>query len=150
MIETGIQGGVHMIEYRTTLEGITQDQLKGFFVGWRKPLTESQHLEILHNSAYFVLAYDTQLGRVVGFINALSDNVNFAFIPMLYVLPTHQRQGIGNELMTRMLELLSYITCIDLTCDPAMQPWYEKFGMLRSSGMVIRKYLKLPETFRTF
>ena len=27
-----------MIEYRTTLDGISSSHLKGFFVGWKKPL----------------------------------------------------------------------------------------------------------------
>jgi len=77
----------------------------------------------------------------VGFINALSDDVQFAFVPMLEVLPKYQNRGIGSELMRRMLHELDHITCIDLTCDENMQAWYEQFGMLRSRGMVIRKYL---------
>ena len=130
-----------MIEYRTTLEGINEAQLEGFFVGWRSPISPSQHLTILQNSTHVVLAYDTERDKVVGFINALSDKVNFAFIPMLEVLPEYQRQGIGRELMERMLKELEPIACIDLMCDEDMQTWYEKLGMLRSHGMVIRKYV---------
>jgi len=45
--------------------------------------------------------------------------------------------GIAPE----MLERLDHIQAIDLTCDKHLQPFYERFGMLRSVGMVIRKYL---------
>ena len=130
-----------MIIYKTDIEGISIEQLEGFFVGWRSPLTEEQHYYILRNSNYIVLAYDTEKSRVVGFINALSDKINFAFIPMLEVLPEYQMLWIGTNLMKKMLELLGDITCIDLTCDIEMQGFYERFDMLRSNGMVIRKYL---------
>lgn len=106
-----------MIEYMTELNGIRPEDLEGFFVGWKKPLSIYEHYEILKNSSYIVIAYDTESSKVVGFINALSDKVNFAFIPMLEVLPEYQHKGIGSRLMKIMLELLKNISCIDLTCD---------------------------------
>ena len=130
-----------MIKYLYSLDRITAEQLEGFFVGWADPLTPEEHLQALKNSEYLVLAYDTEKEKVVGFINALSDEVNFAFIPMLEVLPAYQDQGIGQELMRKMLALLNHLNCIDLTCDQELQPFYERFGMLRSQGMVIRKHL---------
>jgi len=130
-----------MIKYLTSLDGITSKQLQGFFVGWTNPLTPEQHYKILQNSEYVVLAYDSEEKLVVGFINALSDQINFAFIPMLEVLPEYQNRGIGKKLMEKMINILDYITCIDLTCDKEMQSFYEKFGMLKSHGMVFRKYL---------
>jgi len=129
-----------MIEYRTTLEGLAAADLRGFFAGWRKPLTPEQHYQILQSCAHFVLAYDTATQGVVGVVNALSDRVNFAFIPMLEVLPEYQHRGIGSELMRRMLDLLAGIQCVDLTCDADMQPFYERFGMLKSCGMVVRRH----------
>ena len=130
-----------MIKYLTSLNGITAEQLKGFFVGWAEPLTSEEHLKALQNSEYIVLAFDTEKQKVVGFINALSDEINFAFIPMLEVLPEYQNRGIGQRLMNKMLDLLDHLGCIDLTCDQELQPFYEKFGMLRSHGMVLRKQL---------
>lgn len=43
--------------------------------------------------------------------------------------------------MKIMLKLLENISCIDLTCDVEMQNFYEEFGMLKSHGMIIRKYI---------
>lgn len=129
------------MEYITSVQEISPDQLQGFCVGWRQPLTPTQLHQILENSSYLVLALDQETNRVIGFVNALSDEVNFAFIPMLEVLPPYQKRGIGSELVLRLLAHLGHITCIDLMCDADMQPFYERFGMLRSQGMVIRKYL---------
>ncbi len=130
-----------MIKYLTSLDRITAEQLQGFFVGWAEPLTPEDHLKALENSEYIVLAYDTEKQKVIGFINALSDDINFAFIPMLEVLPEYQNRGIGKELMKKMLGLLDHLSCIDLTCDKDLQSFYEKFGMLKSRGMILRKHL---------
>ncbi len=136
---TYIYGVSIMIKYTTNLEGIKKKELTGFFVGWRKPLTIEQFHKILQNSEYIVVAYEADEKRVVGFINALSDEVNFAFIPMLEVLPDYQHQGIGTKLVEKMLEELEHINCIDLMCDTDTQSFYKKFGLIKSSGMILRK-----------
>ncbi|NQT60504.1 MAG: GNAT family N-acetyltransferase [Bacteroidetes bacterium] len=130
-----------MILYKTDLVGIATEQLKNFFVGWKEPLLPEDHMQILQNSYRFVLAIDIETNMVVGFINALSDKIQFAFIPMLEVLPDYQNKGIGTKLMEILLSKLVHIDCIDLTCDPEKQSFYERFNMLKSHGMVIRRYL---------
>lgn len=127
-----------MIDY---IDHLDYHLLEGFCDGWKKPLSPLQLREVITNSTYKVLAIDAAKSKVVGIITALSDNVNWAFIPYLEVLPEYQKQGIGTELMKRMLAQLAHINCIDLTCDPEVQPFYERFGMLKSEGMVIRRYL---------
>jgi len=77
---------------------------------------------------------------VQSFSTALTDNIQSAFIPLLEVLPDYRRQGIGSELVSRMLNKLVGIPAIDLTCDPDIQNFYSKFGMVPSVGMVIRRY----------
>lgn len=130
-----------MIEYRDTMDGAEYYTFDGFCVGWKKPLSTVQLRAVISNSTFKILAIDSATTKVVGIITALSDQINWAFIPYLEVLPEYQKQGIGKELMKRMLTKLSQINCIDLTCDPEMQPFYDKFGMLKSEGMVIRRYL---------
>jgi len=114
--------------------------IKGFCNGWKKPLSENQLKEIIKNSAYVVIAVNGE--SVIGIITALCDYVNWAFIPYLEVKEEYKGKGIGTELMTRILRKLKDINCIDLTCDIEMQNFYEKFEMLKSNGMVIRKYFK--------
>ena len=57
------------------------------------------------------------------------------------MLPEYQKRGIGSELFRRMLVKLNSIANIDLTCDPDMQPFYERFNMSRSHGMILRRTL---------
>ena len=98
---------------------------------------------ILNRSYCFVLAKDEN--NVVGFVNALSDGIKFAFIPMLEVLPEYKNLGIGTKLLNSLFETLNDIPNIDLACNQNLQAFYENFGMLKSHGMVFRKYLTEEE-----
>ena len=131
-----------MISFTDSVEGITPDQLDGFFVGWINPPSTETHLKLLVNSDHLVLAIDDETGSVVGFVTAISDGVLAASIPLLEVLPAYQGQGIGTELMRRTLEKLSGLYAIDLMCDPELQPFYSRLGMIPSSGMIIRHYTR--------
>lgn len=130
-----------MIIYTDSLDGITADHLRGgFFAGWSRPLTPEIHLRTLHGATGVVLALDDATGHVVGYITMISDGVLSAFIPNIEVLKAYQGQGIGSELMRRMLDKLSRIPNIDLICDSDVQPFYQRFGMTLYTGMLIRKH----------
>ena len=129
-----------MITYTDSLDTITSSELQGgFFVGWPNPPSPTNHYRILANSAAIVLAR-TADGTVVGFITAVSDGVSCAYIPHLEVLPAYQGQGIGTTLVQQMLAKLRHLYMIDLVCDPAVQPFYERLGMRNVVGMVVRNY----------
>jgi ribosomal protein S18 acetylase RimI-like enzyme len=127
-----------MISYTDSLEHITAEQLQGFFVGWTHPPSPETHLRLLHGSYQICLALNDE--QVVGFINAISDGVMTAFIPNLEVLPDYQGQGIGSGLVRRMLDSLKYLYSIDLMADEDVQAFYERLGMRKSTGMLIRNY----------
>lgn len=86
-----------MISYTDSIESITADKLRGFFVGWTNPPSPETHLKLLANSYKVVLAIDDETGNVVGFITTISDGVLSAYIPLLEVLPAYQRQGACSE-----------------------------------------------------
>ncbi len=128
------------IRYQESYEGVTAEQLTGFFTHWYHPRTPAEHLAILQGSNYVVLAVDEQSGQAVGFVTALTDGVQAAFISLLEVLPDYQGRGIGSELMNRVLKKFRHLPAIDLTCNPDMQPFYARFGMKPSVGAVLRTY----------
>lgn len=129
-----------MIVYTDQVSSITPPQLTGFFVGWPNPPNPETHLRVLQGSYRVWLALDADTQQVVGFINAISDSVLAAFIPLLEVLPDYHHQGIGSELTQRMLNSLSHLYSVDLLCDDALIPYYEKFGMRSGNGMMSRNY----------
>lgn len=129
-----------MITYSDSVDGITADKLNGFFVGWPNPPTPATHLRILQGSTHVQLAIDDETGNVVGFMTAISDGVSAAYIPHLEVLPAYKQQGIGSELVKRMLETLKNIYMVDLICDADVQPFYARLGMRPYTAMIHRNY----------
>lgn len=128
-----------MIAYLDSLDGIAPEQLQGFFVGWQHPFPPEEHWRMLAGSDRVQLAIDEESGQVIGFVAALTDGVQGAFITLLEVLPPYQGQGIGQGLMERMLAQLRDIQTIELMCDADLVPFYERFGMKPASGMVLRR-----------
>ena len=128
------------IQYQTNTDNITPNMLTGFFVGWPNPPEPRTHLRILRGSSHIVLALNPNRSKVIGFITAISDGVSAAYIPHLEVLPEFQGRGIGRELVNRMIEQLNGIYMIDLMCDEDVMPFYERLGMKKAGGMVVRNY----------
>ncbi|MTD14281.1 GNAT family N-acetyltransferase [Nakamurella sp. YIM 132087] len=77
--------------------------------------------------------------RVVGFVTAVSDGVLAAYLPLLEVLPEFQGQGIGSELVRRMLDLLGGLYMVDVVTDPDVVPFYERFGMVPGTALMLRR-----------
>ncbi|MDO7906841.1 GNAT family N-acetyltransferase [Paenibacillus sp. JX-17] len=129
------------ITYIESIEGLKESSFaEGFFDGWPNPPSVTTLIRILGNSSHIVLAVDENKGLIVGYINALADGVLTAYIPLLEVVPDYKAQGIGDSLVRRMLERLKDYYMIDLLCDPELQGYYERHGMIRTSGMLKRNY----------
>ncbi len=129
-----------MIRYLNAADGIRPDQLEGFFEGWPSPPTPETHLIIMQGSYRAVLALDEDSDAVVGFITAVSDGVLAAYIPLLEVLPSYRRRGIGRELVTRMQQELGDLYMVDLVCDEALEPFYTSLGMKPARAMTVRRF----------
>ena len=131
-----------MIAYTDSADGVAEDMLSGFFVGWPNPPSRKTHLKLLESSDEVILALDDETGQVVAFVTAISDQILCAFIPLLEVLPAYQGRGVGRELVRRMVEKLHGRYAIDLICDPELQPFYASLGMQPVSGMALRDYTR--------
>lgn len=129
-----------MIRYAHSLTGIGPEHLQDFFQGWPNPPSPETHLKVLAQSDKVILAIDGESGMVVGFITALTDGVLCAYMPLLEVLPAYRKQGIGKELVRRLLARLDHFYMIDLLCDPELQSFYAQLGMEPATGMRIRTY----------
>lgn len=132
-----MSGGV--VRYTTSLGEIRAEDLAGgFWVGWPTPPTPAMHLAMLRGSEAVVLAIDEATGEVVGFVNAVGDGVLAAYVPCLEVLPAWQGQGIGSELVRRILAALEPRYMVDLVCDDDVVPFYERLGLVPYRAMIRR------------
>jgi ribosomal protein S18 acetylase RimI-like enzyme len=132
------------ITYTSSLKGITPERLLWFFAGWPKKPSSKTHMALLKKNDRVVLAVDSRTENVIGFITAISDGVLCAYIPLLEVLPEYRSQGIGRELVKRMLKKLNGLYMVDLLCDKNIQPFYQRLGMAKATGMMIRNHAAQP------
>lgn len=127
-----------MVSYLESAKGLGPVQLAGFFVGWPRPPTPERHLELLHGSHAVAIAVDD--AAVVGFATAISDGVLSAFIPLLEVLPSHQRRGVGTQLVQRLLAQLEHLYMVDVCCDAELERFYRRLGFRTlDRGMGLRR-----------
>jgi GNAT superfamily N-acetyltransferase len=129
-----------MITYLESAQQIRLDQLNGFFEGWPHPPSTERHLDILKAAHRVVLAIDTDTDRVVGFVNAISDGIHSAYIPLLEVLPEYRKRGIAAELVRRLVDKYRNLYMIDLVCDEKLQPFYSRLGFRPYNAMMIRNF----------
>ena len=128
------------IRLQSDLENIGPEQLQGFFEGW--PDAPSAHtLHRMLTASYRVsLAVDTQSGEVAGFIQAISDGILTAFIPLLEVRMEFRGQGTGRALVLHLLAQLEHLYAVDLSCDDALTTFYERLGFMPGRAMIRRRY----------
>ncbi len=129
-----------MIIYQENLDNVTAEKITGFFVGWPSSPPPETFLKMLENSFAIGLAIDADTGKTIGFINAVSDGILSAYIPLLEVLPEYQKKGIGAELTSRMLKQLGGLYMVDVVCDHALESFYKRAGFTSSLGMIRRNY----------
>ena len=128
------------VKYTFDMKAIGKDMLPGFFVGWPNPPSPCVHLQILQNSFAACVAIDDATGKAIGFINAVSDGILSAYIPLLEVLPQYQGKGIGSELVRRMFDRLDGLYMIDIAHDKGLAPFYAQFGAMGSHASIFRNY----------
>ena len=133
-----VKVNLSQIIYSENVENLTPTMLQGFFQGWPKAPSAEVHLQILRKSDAVILAVDQEKQKVIGFITAITDKVLTAHIPLLEVLPEYRKSGIGSELVRRMLSKLYIFYGVSLSCDPAQQSFYARFGMKPAISMNIR------------
>jgi predicted N-acetyltransferase YhbS len=131
-----------MIHYTESVDNLDEGAVAGLFSYWGNPPAPANILRILRGSNHVVLAVDDESGQIIGYITAITDGVSAAYIPHLEVRSEWPGQGIGSELVQRMLASLSHIYMIDLICDEDLQPFYARLGFRSWTGMIVRNYAR--------
>ena len=66
--------------------------------------------------------------HLVGFARCISDRCFHAYIEDVLVDPAYQGQGIGERMLTRLINSLSGVDTLTLFCSSNLAPFYEKLG----------------------
>ena len=112
-------------EFNETVSAKALADLRGS-VGWNR--MESAYQSPLMTSYYHIAAYEE--GKLIGYIDSVSNGVTDAYIQDLMVCPDHQGKGIGTALMDQMIGYLKEkrIYMISVVYEESLQPFYERFG----------------------
>ena len=74
-------------------------------------------------------------GELVGMARIIGDSGMVYYIQDVIVLPEYQRQGIGTQMMDRVMDYIrthaSHNTIIGLMAAYGKEPFYEKYGFTR-------------------
>ena len=112
----------------------TAEQYWGLFqtAGWNDEYhaTPQELVKALAQSWYCIAVYDGE--RLVGFGRIVTDQVLHAMIYDLIVDPGYQRQGLGSQILDRLVGkcLEVNIRDIQLFCARGKQAFYEKRGFV--------------------
>ena len=95
-------------------------------VGWNR--MESKYSNPLKTSYYHIAVYED--GKLVGYIDSVSNGVTDAYIQDLIVHPDYQGRGLGTELMNQMITYLkeNRIYIISVVFEESLKPFYDRFG----------------------
>jgi GNAT superfamily N-acetyltransferase len=115
------------IQYTNTKE-FDKTQLQDLFlsVQWSSGNYPDQLQIAMRNSDKVISAWDGD--KLVGLVNALSDGIMTAYFHYLLVRPEYQAKGIGEQLMSRILNnYKDYARKVLIAYDKEI-PFYQKCG----------------------
>jgi GNAT superfamily N-acetyltransferase len=115
------------IQYANTKE-FDKTQLQDLFlsVQWSSGNYPDQLQIAIRNSDKVISAWDGD--KLVGLVNALSDGIMTAYFHYLLVRPEYQSKGIGEQLMSRILNTYKdYARKVLIAYDEEI-PFYQKCG----------------------
>jgi GNAT superfamily N-acetyltransferase len=120
------------IEFRSAIPESSQFWRLFESTGWNENyhLAPEELISALHSSWYVLAAYNGE--QLVGFGRLVSDGVLHAMIYELIVLPECQGQGIGGEILEKLVEKCreAGVRDIQLFCARGKRGFYEKRGFM--------------------
>ncbi|MCR2805141.1 GNAT family N-acetyltransferase [Paenibacillus soyae] len=122
------------VNYDSSLEGITTESLQELFlsVEWESGKYPNELLQAIKGSHSIVAAWDGD--KLIGMINALSDGVLTVYFHYMLVNPSYQGEGIGREMMNRMLDRYKGYRTKVLISYPNVVDFYQKCGFSEEEG----------------
>lgn len=115
--------------------------------GWKNYLHDTDKLSrAFRQSLYILGAFEDD--RLVGFVRCVGDAEYILYVQDLIVKPSHQRKGIGRELMRRVSEAFPAIRQFVLITDrddEVSNAFYQAIGLSSDcGGYPINVYFRKP------
>ena len=118
------------VVWTDSLEGVDWDELAALYRS--APLGDKRAADlrlVFSNSLFRCFAFES--GSIVAAGRVLADGLDCAYLCDVAVLPSHQGQGLGKEVIARLVERSKSHSKIFLYAVPGKEPLYAKFGFKR-------------------
>lgn len=92
---------------------------------------------------YFTARKD---GKLIGFIDVLSDGIADSYLQDLVIHPKFRRKGIGTELVKKAIRFLqkNNIKFIQVTFNPEYEEFFKRFGFhIYKAGVIDRDTMQI-------
>ena len=132
------------IEFRSLTNGEDYEPIRQFLseLGWAQRVADREKFkQLIEHTSRTVVAYESD--RVVGFARAVCDEVSNGYISMVAVAPDKRGEGIGRELVQRLIGDDDAITWV-LRAGHGSEPFWGKVGFKRSD--VAMERVRVPRT----
>lgn len=118
------------IAWSDSIEGLDWEELSALYRAAPLGTKNAADLQIAFSNSRFVcLARED--GRLVGVGRALADGVDCAYICDVAVMPSHQGTGLGQKIVSTLVERSVGHRKIILYAVPGKEPFYKRFGFRR-------------------
>ncbi|GLX70276.1 GNAT family N-acetyltransferase [Paenibacillus glycanilyticus] len=127
------------IEYRIQT-AVTAEQVANVFrsSGIRRPVDDLPRIQKMIDNADLILsAWDGE--ELVGIARAVTDFSYCCYLSDLAVSQTHQRMGIGKELVNRLQEHIGEEVALLLLSAPSAMDYYPQIGFAKAENAFLIK-----------
>lgn len=119
------------------------EQIAALFteLGWTSGAQGERLHKGLKNSHTLLTAWDGD--RLAAMACAISDGYMVLYVPFVAVHPQHQGQGIGTEIMARLMERYKDVARKVLVALTGKEDFYEKMGFVKADDrtpMYLKNY----------
>ena len=112
-------------------------------VGWTNYTNKPDMVKKAYENSLLTFgAYDGD--KLVGVIRTVGDGASIVFVQDLLVLPEYQRQGIGTQLLRRIMDHFSSVYQMELMTDntPETAAFYRSVGFIKADDMGCCAFLR--------
>ena len=127
------------LEWKYSLENVDWEELSALYLAAPLGQKEPAALKVsFTNSMFKCFVYDS--GRLVAVGRALADGRDCSYICDVAVLPSHQRLGLGRDVVSKLVDFSKEHKKIILYAARGKEPFYRKLGFKRmTTAMAIFK-----------
>lgn len=120
------------------MKAFDMDELLALYasVGWTNYTDNPEMLKQAYEHSLLILeARDGE--KLVGIIRVVGDGYSIVFIQDILVHPEYQRQGIGTQLLRKIMELYSEVYQMELMTDdtPGTISFYQSMGLWKADDV---------------